>query len=78
MIILYSEQEANNLKMLFAIILAWIGVTTILVTAPYLQTLLGKGGLSALEQLMGMILTMIAIEMIVHGASLFLTTLTIT
>lgn len=76
MIMLYSKQEANNMKILSAILLAWIGVTIVLVTAPYLQILLGKRGLSALEQLMGMLLAMIAMEMIVQGSSLFLTALT--
>ena len=75
MIMFYSKQEANNMKILIAIFLAWIGVTAVLVTAPYLQILLGKRGLSALEQLMGMLLAMIAMEMIVKGALLFLTAL---
>jgi multiple antibiotic resistance protein len=76
MIMLYSKQEANNMKILFAILLAWVGVTIVLVTAPYLQILLGKRGLSALEQLMGMLLAMLAMEMIVKGSALFLTALT--
>lgn len=75
MIMLYSKQEANDLKILFAILLAWIGVTFVLVTAPFLQIFLGKRGLSALEQLMGMLLTMIAVEMIVQGSSLFIAAL---
>lgn len=75
MIMLYSKQEANDLKILFAILLAWIGVTIVLVTAPYLQVFLGKRGLAALEQLMGMLLAMIAMQMIVQGSSLFLTAL---
>lgn len=75
MIMLYSKQEGNNLKILFAILLAWVGVTAVLVSAPYLQIFLGKRGLAALEQLMGMLLAMIAMEMIVKGSSLFLTAL---
>lgn len=75
MIMLYSRQEANDMRILLAILLAWVGVTGVLVTAPYLQLFLGKRGLSALEQLMGMLLTMIAIEMIVQGSSLFFTVL---
>lgn len=75
MIMLTSKQEANDMKIFVAILLAWIGVTAVLVTAPYLQIVLGKRGLSALEQLMGMLLAMIAIQMIVSGSSLFLTAL---
>lgn len=77
MIMLYSKQEANDMKMLMAILLAWIGVAGVLVAAPYLQIFLGKRGLSALEQLMGMLLAMIAMEMIVQGSSLFLSALAI-
>lgn len=75
MIMLYAKEEANNLKVLSAILIAWIGVTGILVTAPYLQVLIGKRGMSALEQLMGMLLSMIAMQMIVKGSSLFITAL---
>jgi multiple antibiotic resistance protein len=75
MIMLYSKQEGNDLKILLAILLAWVGVTTVLVTAPYLQIFIGKRGLFALEQLMGMLLAMIAMEMIVRGSSLFITAL---
>lgn len=75
MIMLYAKQETNDFKILAAILLAWIGVTFVLVTAPYLQVILGKRGLSALEQLMGMLLTMMSMGMIVNGVSLFLTAL---
>ncbi len=72
MIMIYSKEEENNLKLLAAIIIAWIGVTIVLVCAPYLQIIMGKRGLAALEQLMGMLLTMIAMDMIVKGTSIFL------
>lgn len=75
MIMLYSKQEQNDLKILAAILIAWMGVTAILVAAPYLQVFLGKRGMAALEQLMGMFLGMIAMEMIVQGAALFVTVL---
>lgn len=75
-IMLTSQQEKNDFHVLMAIIIAWIGVTAVLVLAPYMQLMLGKRGMIALEQLMGIILTMIAIQMIVKGSSLFLTALT--
>lgn len=74
-IMLYSQQEENDLKILFAILIAWIGVTGVMVAAPYMQVFFGKRGLAALEQLMGMLLAMIAMEMIVKGASQFVTIL---
>jgi multiple antibiotic resistance protein len=70
-IMLYSREVGNNLMISSAILIAWIGVTLVLITAPYLQKILGKRGLIALEQLMGMILAMIAMEMIVKGFTLF-------
>lgn len=72
MIMLYSKQEGDNLKIFLAILFAWIGITSVLVSAPYMQKILGKRGLDALEQLMGMILSMIAMDMIVRGAALFM------
>jgi multiple antibiotic resistance protein len=77
MIMLYSEQEQNDIIIFLAILMAWIGVTAVLVAAPYLQIFLGRRGLLALEQLMGMLLAMIATEMIVKGASLFVTALNV-
>lgn len=74
-IMLYSRQECNNLKITSAILIAWVGVLGVMIAAPYLQKILGKRGLVALEQLMGMILAMIAMDMIVKGSALFLKTL---
>jgi multiple antibiotic resistance protein len=70
MIMLYSHQT-SQLKVLSAILVAWLGVIAVLISAPYMQRVLGKRGLLALEQLMGMILSMIAMDMIVRGVSLF-------
>jgi multiple antibiotic resistance protein len=70
-IMLKSHEVQNNLLITGAILIAWIGVLLVLGTAPYLQKLLGKRGLLALEQLMGLVLAMIAVEMLVKGASMF-------
>ena len=71
-IMLYSTQEQNNLKIFSAILLAWIGVTIVLFITPFLKRLLKDRGLIALEQLMGMLLSMMAMEMIINGIKLFL------
>lgn len=70
-IMLYSKQEANNLKITLAIFLAWVFVLAVVVAAPYLQKFLGKRGLVALEQLMGMILAMMSAGMVLNGIKLF-------
>lgn len=74
-IIMLFTQEKGNLAVSISIIIAWIGVMIVMATAPYLQKLLGQRGLIALEQLMGMILTMISMSMIVSGTVAFLKTL---
>lgn len=71
-IMLKSTSEMNNLKLTLAILVAWIGVIGVLAIAPYLQYFLGKRGLAALEQVMGMILAMISTEMILKGTGLLL------
>jgi multiple antibiotic resistance protein len=70
-IMLYSKQEANNIKITSAILLAWVFVLAIVATAPYLQRILGKRGLVALEELMGMLLAMMSMGMILNGIKLF-------
>lgn len=74
-IMLYSAKEDNSLLILSAILLAWVGVIGVLASAPYLQKMIGQRGMLALEQLMGMILAMISMEMIVTGTRIFVNTL---
>lgn len=72
LIMLFSKQEANNLKITLAILIAWAGVMLVLALAPYLQKLLGKRGLVALEQLMGMLLAVIGTGMLAMGVRMFI------
>jgi len=71
-IIIKSQLENNNLLITLSILIAWIGVFGVMAAAPYLQKVLGKRGLIALEQLMGLTLAMISTGMIVNGVNLFL------
>lgn len=71
-IMIYATKEANNLKITSALLLAWAGVLAVLFGAPYLQKIFGKRGMIALEQVMGMILALIAIEMFLGGAGNFI------
>lgn len=75
MIMVSSKIEQNNFKIASAITIAWIGVLAILVSSPYLQKLIGKRGMTALEQVMGLVLGLISMQMIVNGALLFAQTL---
>ena len=75
MIMVTAREEQNDILITFAILIAWIGVTVVLVGSPYLQKLIGKRGMAAMEQIMGMILGLISINMIVNGAKDFFQTL---
>lgn len=74
-IMVNSAAEMNNFKITSALLIAWIGVILVLVTAPYLQRLIGKRGMAALEQVMGMILGLMSMQMIVNGSLLFIKSL---
>lgn len=71
-IMIYSTKEADNIKISSALILAWVGTLFVLYFSPYLQRILGKRGMVALEQIMGMVLALIAIEMFLGGAGNFI------
>lgn len=71
-IVLKSQLIQNHMLISLAILIAWIGVMAVMIAAPYLQKVLGKRGLVALEQLMGLLLAMMSMQMIVKGVNLFL------
>ena len=73
-IILYSRQEAG-LKPVIAIVIAWIATTLILLGSAFLNKILGKKGIIACERLMGLILTMVAIQMLLQGVAEFIGTI---
>lgn len=74
-IMISSTETGNPLMILGSILICFTGVIGVMMGAPYLQKLLGKAGLLALEQIMGMILALISMEMIVNGSHLFVKTL---
>lgn len=69
MIMHFSSEHQKPAVLTLSILFAWVGVIAVLSTAPYLQRYLGKNGLVALEQMMGMMLALMAIEMIVKGSA---------
>lgn len=71
-IMVSTQQEGSHLKVTLAICLTWVAVTISLLAAPYLNRFLRKRGMAALEQLMGLFLTMMAVSMIVNGLAQFL------
>ncbi|MDH4321491.1 MAG: MarC family protein [Desulfobulbaceae bacterium] len=67
-----SRDTARWPEWLGAILLAWLASGIILFAANHLSSYLGKRGIIAIERLMGMILTAIAVEMIMNGINQFL------
>ncbi|HVH40321.1 MAG TPA: MarC family protein [Gemmatimonadaceae bacterium] len=57
---------------LAAVGLAWLASVVILYLASDLRKLLGERGLTALERLMGMILVIVAVEMLMQGVAQYL------
>lgn len=50
-----------------ALVLAWLGTTLLLVCSPWLIKLIGSRGSRAMERLMGMVLVILATQMLLNG-----------
>ena len=72
-IMIFSSRPEEAFRLwLFALFVAWVLTATILMFAPWLSRLLGQRGLRACERLMGMVLTVVAVQMFLDGIRLFL------
>lgn len=70
-VMIYSHKEPIT-TLLLAICIAWALSTVILILAPFLKKILGVRGITAMERLMGLILTLMAVQMFLNGLSLYL------
>ncbi len=76
MLLLLSSQSPDRLQeWTIALLLAWAASTAILMAAPLLLKLLGNRGSRALERLMGMILIIMATQMLLNGVRDFVSSL---
>lgn len=50
-----------------ALVIAWLGTTLLLVCSPWLIKLIGSRGSRAMERLMGMVLVILATQMLLNG-----------
>jgi len=73
LILLGSSQPERMGEWSLALLLAWLVVTVILVLSPYLMRLLGERGMRALARLMGMLLVLLAVQMLLNGISQYVT-----
>ncbi len=71
-VMLFSGQEISAWVSLGAIVIAWVASTLILLASSYLKKILGQRGLLACEKLMGLLLTLIAVQMLLEGIDLFM------
>lgn len=73
MVILFTTQYPDRvLNWFFALLIAWFASSLILLSAEVLRKYLGRRVIKALERLMGMILTTLAVEMLLSGIETYL------
>ena len=75
LLLLSSGQPDRMAEWSVALLLAWLGTTVLLVSAPLLLRVLGRRGARALERLMGMILVILATQMLLNGIRDFVNSL---
>jgi multiple antibiotic resistance protein len=74
-IMLYSNRVEDALLLLGAILIAWGVSVLIMLGFTYFQPLLGERGGRAAERLMGLILILLAVQMLEEGVRMFLASL---
>lgn len=70
-VMLYSHQSYDKVIVLIGIIIAWVASAGILISSTFLQRVLKERGIIALERLMGLLLTLIAVQMFLHGITFY-------
>ncbi len=72
MVLLFSTQHPEHLFVCFlGLLFATLMTTALLVFSVKLQVFLGERGIIALERLMGMILTVVAVQMLLNGVATY-------
>jgi len=66
-VMIYSHKAPSIPLLLLAIVIAWFCTTIILVSSPFLKKILGKRGVIACERLMGLVLSLIGVQMVLEG-----------
>ena len=74
-ILLFSQSEALVWPVALGIFLAWAVSSVILLGSQKFFRVLGQGGLTAIERLMGMVLILLAVQRFMEGIHLFISNL---
>jgi multiple antibiotic resistance protein len=75
LLLLSSNEPERIWEWAVALLLAWLASTVLLVSSPYFLRSLGDRGLRALERLMGMLLVMLATQLLLDGVREFVVSL---
>lgn len=70
-VMVYAKEQESIWVMVSAIVIAWAVSLIILLSSSFLQRTLTDKGLVALQRLMGLILTLISVQMLLQGISGF-------
>jgi multiple antibiotic resistance protein len=70
-LLLMSQDPSRWHIWLLAVVIAWAAAATILLASASLQRYLGVRGLTAIERLMGMVLIILAVDMLLDGIKTF-------
>jgi multiple antibiotic resistance protein len=75
LLLLSSTEPARIWEWCTALVIAWAVATVILTASPFLLRVLGDRGLRALERLMGMLLVLLATQLLLNGVREFVQSL---
>ena len=75
LLLLSSTEPERIWEWCTALVIAWAGTTVLLTASPFLLRVLGDRGLRALERLMGMLLVLLATQMLLNGVREFVRSL---
>jgi multiple antibiotic resistance protein len=70
--LLLLQSTMTRSALLLALTIAWAAAAVILLSSTFLYKVLGERGLVAMERLMGMLLVMLAVQMLLNGVEVFL------
>jgi multiple antibiotic resistance protein len=72
LLLLQRTAPGDTLLLFIAVTVAWALTGVILLSSTFLYRVLGQRGLVAMERLMGMLLVMVAVQMLLNGVKTFL------
>ncbi len=71
-VMVYGSRDNADMSVLTGVMAAWAATFIIMMTGPTLARLLGRRGLRACERLMGLILILLAVQMLEDGIAFYI------